>query len=368
MAEDGSKGATMRLNQAWLSRSIAVLALTATLLLSTVVRATATERPDAWITTKVKIALLTTRGLSVPNIHVDTIDGRVTLYGIVSSSSEKARAEQIAKNVQGAREVRDLLQVVPSKSRPEVKLSDDQLKQRVADALRRDIALSEGSIHVKSVDAGVVLLAGRVVSLSEHLRAVQTAVRVEGVRGVASEIESPDVLADAEIWRDGKYDQEAYKRSPAHDTWIATAVRMRLFANPKTPAFDINVDSDEGVVTLFGVVESESVSQAAAAEARKVSGVRVVKNDLQVVPRAEQSVVTKSDERIKLAIEERIQERKELVNDKITVDVRDGVARLGGTVKTQGDRLVALVVTRTTTGVRGLVDELKVEEQEVTAR
>lgn len=76
----------------------------------------ATDRPDAWITTKLKIALLTTRGLSASNIHVDTIDGRVTLYGIASSPAEQARAEQVAKSVQGAREVRDLLQVVPSQS------------------------------------------------------------------------------------------------------------------------------------------------------------------------------------------------------------------------------------------------------------
>jgi hyperosmotically inducible protein len=349
----------------WILRSSAAVTLAATLLLSTPVRAA--DRPDAWITTKVKIALLTTRGLSVPDIHVDTIDGRVTLYGTVSSPNEKARAEQVAKSVQGAREIRDLLQVVPSQSQAEVKLSDDQLKQRVSDALNSDKALSDSSIHVKSVNAGVVLLAGKAASLSEHLRAVQTAIRVEGVRGVASEIESPQTMADAEIWRDGQYDPVEYEHSAAHDTWITTAIKLRLLANPQTPVFDINVDSDDGVVTLFGVVDSERTSQAATSVARKVSGVRDVKNALQVVPTAQQPVVARIDADLKAALEKRIQKRQELANTEIDVDVKNGVARLSGRVKTQADRLAALVVARTTTGVRGVVDNLRVEEQDVSA-
>jgi hyperosmotically inducible protein len=356
----------MSSHRIWLTRSFAGLALAATLLLSTA--AHAADRPDAWITTKVKIALLTTRGLSAPSVHVDTIDGRVTLYGTVSSQGEKARAEQVAKSVQGAHEVRDLIQVVPSQSQAEVKVSDDQLKQRVSDALNSDKALSESSIHVKSVNAGVVLLAGKAASLSEHLRAVQTAIRVEGVRGVASEIESPQTMADAEIWRDGQYDPVEYEHSAAHDSWITTAVKLRLLANPQTPAFDINVDSDDGIVTLFGIVDSERTSQAAASEVRKVSGVRDVKNVLQVVPQAQQQIVAKSDADVKAAIEERIQKRTELADDKIDVAVKNGVARLSGRVKTQGNRLVALVVARTTAGVRGLVDELRLEEQGVSVR
>jgi len=343
------------------------LVLTATLFLSLPVHAA--DRPDAWITTKAKITLLTERGLSVPTgIHVDTIDGRVTLNGVVSSTTEKQRAEQVTKAVDGAREVRDLLQVVPRRSQSEVKLSDDQLKQRVSEALNRDPALSERTIRVKSVDAGVVLLAGKAASLSGHLRAVQTAIRVEGVRGVASEIQSPETMADAEIWRDGEYDPGVYEHSAAHDTWITTAVKLRLLTNSQTPVFDINVDSDDGVVTLFGIVDSERTSQAAGNEARKVGGVRDVKNQLQVIPTSQRQNVTKSDADVKAALRQRIRERLELADDKIDVEVRNGVARLSGRVKTQVNRLVALVVARSTPGVHGLVDELRIEEQGVSVR
>jgi len=46
----------------------------------------AAATPDAWITTKTKLALLTTEGVSGTAIHVDTVLGRVTLYGKVGGS------------------------------------------------------------------------------------------------------------------------------------------------------------------------------------------------------------------------------------------------------------------------------------------
>jgi hypothetical protein len=56
-----------------------------------------TAMPDAWITTKVKIALLTTENVSALDVNVDTVDGRVTLHGSVGSAAEKARAEDVAR-------------------------------------------------------------------------------------------------------------------------------------------------------------------------------------------------------------------------------------------------------------------------------
>jgi hyperosmotically inducible periplasmic protein len=45
---------------------------------------------------------------------------------------------------------------------------------------------------------------------------------------------------------------------------------------------DINVDSDKGVVTLKGVVDSEDVKKRAEAVTRKVGGVSSVKNELRI--------------------------------------------------------------------------------------
>jgi len=59
--------------------------------------ASAADAPDAWITTKVKMALLVAEDVSPTAVRVDTTDGKVTLYGTVSSADEKARAERAAK-------------------------------------------------------------------------------------------------------------------------------------------------------------------------------------------------------------------------------------------------------------------------------
>jgi osmotically-inducible protein OsmY len=41
---------------------------------------------DAWITAKTKIALLTTEGFTAWAVSVDTVDGKVSLFGKVPSA------------------------------------------------------------------------------------------------------------------------------------------------------------------------------------------------------------------------------------------------------------------------------------------
>jgi len=156
---------------------------------------------DAWIPTKIKLALLTTEGVSGTAIKVDTVAGRVTLYDKVHSAEEQAKAEAIARKVDGVQSVRNLLQVVAPEHEKAMQVSDDELKQRTEQALQADPSLKSSTIAVQSVNQGVVLLSGTAKTLSAHLRAVQVAAAVPGVRRVASEIQSPDTLADEEIWR-----------------------------------------------------------------------------------------------------------------------------------------------------------------------
>src|SRR5512143_1154873 len=94
-----------------LSRSAVVLVALAAAWLTP---ANAEWRSDAWITTKTKMALLTTEGVSSTAVNVDTVDGRVTLHGKVETAAEKEKAEAEAKKIEGVTEVRNLLQVVPA--------------------------------------------------------------------------------------------------------------------------------------------------------------------------------------------------------------------------------------------------------------
>ena len=158
--------------------------------------------PDAWITTKTKLALLTTEGVSGTAINVDTVLGRVTLYGKVGSTAEKTKAETIAQQIDGVKGVRNLLQVVTPQHEQAVQVSDDALKQRIEKALQADPSLKSSQIAVQSVNKGVVLLGGTAKTLSAHLRAIEVVASMPGVRRVASEVQSPETLADAEIWRE----------------------------------------------------------------------------------------------------------------------------------------------------------------------
>jgi hyperosmotically inducible protein len=317
------------------------------------------DTPDAWITTKTKLALLTTEGVSGTAIHVDTVLGRVTLYGKVGSAGEKAKAETVAQQIDGVKGVRNLLQVVTPPRERVVQVSDDTLKPRVEQALQADPSLRDSQIAVQSVHQGVVRLAGTAQTLSAHRRAVEVVASVPGVRRVSSEVHSPDTLADAEIWREPTPHQpsEAYgMRDTASDMWITSATKMRLLADSRTPALDINVDTRAGVVTLFGIVPSQKAKAAAAADARQVSGVTRVVNDLQVVASAQQAAVKARDEELERAVKQAFEPRA--LKD-ITVEVKNGVVRLTGTVATGARRLEAAMAARAIQGVRAVKDDLR---------
>ena len=143
---------------------------------------------DVWLTTKAKIALLTAEGVSVRGVNVDTVDGAVTLHGKVKTEAEKEKAGATVRGVDGVKNVRNLLQVVPDAFKDAIKASDAVIKDRVQAALKTDKSVD--GINVASVNNGVVLLSGKAPGLTEKLRAIELAWNVDGVSRVASEIET----------------------------------------------------------------------------------------------------------------------------------------------------------------------------------
>ena len=343
------------------TRAIALSLAIAFAVASSGTSAQAASVPDAWITTKVKMALLMTEEVSATDVAVDTVEGKVTLHGTVASDDEKARAETAARGVSGVTEVRNLLQVVEKPAQDSMAYSDEKISEAVTKRLKDEPGLADSSIQVESVNDGVVLLSGKAMTLTDHLQALEIAEGTPGVKKVASEVQSPDQLADDEIWRDEKSKTSAEgMTSSARDMWITTETKVRLIADSETPASDMNVDTTAGVVTLFGTAPSTKSRAAAEAIAKKVEGVKGVENHLQVVPPVSAAAVAESDDKVKEAIESRLQSRQ-LPDSNIDVEVSKGVARLTGTVKTQADRLTALTVARSTGGVRSVVGDLTVQ-------
>jgi hyperosmotically inducible protein len=60
---------------------------------------------DAAVTAKVKAALMAESGVDGTKINVDTTNGRVTLKGEVPSKTMIDRAVQVAKGVEGVKDV-----------------------------------------------------------------------------------------------------------------------------------------------------------------------------------------------------------------------------------------------------------------------
>lgn len=352
-----------------MQRSTGLVALCLAISLALAAPAGAVSAPDAWITTRVKMGLLTSEGLGTARaIDVDTVDGRVTLHGAVESADAKAKAEQVARSVGGVRDVRNLLAVQPAPGGAPVKVSDDVLEKQVKTALSRDEALKDSRIEVRSVDDGVVVLAGKAETLSDARRALEDAAGVQGVRRVKSEIAHPEQLGEHETWREGAYDKAAYAGSAARDLWITSDAKMRLLVDTETPGFDVNVDTHDQVVTLFGTVESEQAKRQAEAEVRKVDGVKDVRNDLQVVPPAEAKSVARTDDQLHDAIEKSFDTSPRLADAGIGVEVKNGVARLSGSVPSRSDQVAALTLARSTQGVRRVIDDLRLEPPAVGSR
>lgn len=324
----------------------------------------AAQPEDAWITTKVKMALLTDDSVDGLDVNVDTLDGHVTLHGKVASGVEKAKAETITRQVQGVTNVRNLLAVAPAAEgeAAAAEVSDEALAANVKTVLERDEALAGSDIQVKSVNGGNVVLSGEAKSLTAHHRAIADARAVSGVRQVASEIRSPDELGDQEIWQSGEGAETAPgMRAAASDAWITTKVKLRLMAEPGLSPLGVNVDTRGGVVTLFGSVSTQDLKSRAASQAQAVEGVERVENELQVVPDVAAQQVQAKDEEVVEAVRQRLAGREALADADIDVAVENGVVRLTGTVASQRDRLTALTLARSTDGVTSVIDGLELK-------
>lgn len=168
-------------------KRIAFVALVGTIVVGSAVASRA-DVTDSWITTKTKIALLTTDGFSVNGANVDTVNGNVTIHGKVGTAADRTKAEQTVRKVSGVKHVNNLLQVVPASVKEAVTASDSEVKDRVEASLKADSKMED--VKVASVNNGVVLLSGKTLDLSQKLRAIENAYAVVGVQRVASEIQT----------------------------------------------------------------------------------------------------------------------------------------------------------------------------------
>src|ERR1700693_3367579 len=134
------------------------IARAAALILVFVAGVAKADTPDAWVTIKTKVSLMTTDGISTKDLSVNTVNGVVTLHGKVATEAQKAKAEDVARRIDGAKDIKNLLQVVPSAERAVVQRSDDSIKKGVEAAFEANRRVNISGVKVASVNKGVVLL------------------------------------------------------------------------------------------------------------------------------------------------------------------------------------------------------------------
>ena len=71
---------------------------------------------DMWLWVKTRAALLATNDLRESTVNVDVVNDVVTLKGTVASAAQKTKAEQVAKDIDGVKSVKNELKVAAADS------------------------------------------------------------------------------------------------------------------------------------------------------------------------------------------------------------------------------------------------------------
>jgi osmotically-inducible protein OsmY len=144
----------------------------------------AATAPDLWTVTKVRTALRYHRNVDDSTMRVSAQDGVVTLAGQAGSSAQKALAQNIAENVDGVKQVKnDLLVVPPGAKTLAEKIDDASVTAQVKAVLLAHRGTRGIATHVKT-DRGTVTLRGEARNHAEKDLVARLTADVKGVRRV----------------------------------------------------------------------------------------------------------------------------------------------------------------------------------------
>lgn len=145
------------------------------------------------------------------------------------------------------------------------------------------------------------------------------------------------------------------------DAAITAKVKTRLATDPTAKAYQIDVDTADGVVQLNGFVDDAAGKQAAERVAKGVDGVKSVRNNLEL-KQGDRSVGEAVDDnaltaRVKAALAADASTKAYQIN----VDANQGRIALGGFVDTEESRNNASRVVRSVDGVKSVENNLQVQ-------
>jgi len=191
---------------------------------------------DPGLTTAVKSKLAADDTVKAYRIDVDTKDAVVTLNGAVDTPAARARAIELARNTEGVRDVVDRLTVTPGVT-PTTGV-DDKIQGEAKEAAREADAKTDNA--QRKADAKV----------DEAQRKAGDATDRAG-----------DATANAAL---------------------TAKVKTKFLADDDISGLKIDVDSNNGVVTLTGTVKTAAEKALALKVAKGTDGVKSVVDHLKV--------------------------------------------------------------------------------------
>jgi len=218
------------------------------------------------------------------------------------------------------------------------KPSDEVITSWVREAIGNDPRIASTDIDVRTYK-GIVTLFGSVKNLGEKRYADLEAKKIQGVLGVLNEIVvAPDVRFDTDI---------------AHD------IMRRLINNAFIKAKGLDIKVSDGNVTISGTVSSRAESKEIELLASEVRGVKSVVNNLRI-----EFPSHRSDQDIKKDVISSMNRDVYLNGLPISVEVKDGVVTLNGSVGNAYQKKIAGDVSLWIGNVKGVENNLTVKWRE----
>lgn len=341
------------------------------------------ETTDAGITTAVQARFYGDDQVRGRNVSVAAENGVVTLRGTVQSDAAKARAMALAREVRGVTDVRDELEVRsasadPAKPNPAATgeagatgtagnasaVDPAWITTKIQAQYFANPEVKPWNIDVTTAGNGVVTLEGEVEAAADRTEALRIARETEGVTRVEDRLRV-------------KGESDSAANTPGlerPDVWLTAKVQSKYFLDDLVKLRNIDVETQNGVVTLSGAVASDAERRQAVALARTTEGVRNVTDRLKVdasavvssdapataVPLAPVPDLKRPDPWITMKVQAQFFLDPQVKGHEINVDTTRGVVLLKGSVATAEQKQQAEQIARDTEGVTRVVNQLTV--------